>query len=144
MIADHFKITHQICDLRSLTIMIAKIRRKSIYNHSWSWSARKRSAITIRYPQLWFGFTYLITLQHFCLLLFEYLDETMGKHAMLFFYFSTLYQWLLKDYQAHSHRVKKFLSSLSMYCYQLSYLLRHAKWTTLTTVLLFLAQFQIM
>ena len=40
----------------------------------------------------------------------------MGNHAMLFFYFSTLYQWLLKDYQAHSHRVKKFISSLSMYC----------------------------
>ena len=63
-----------------------------------------------------FGFTYLTILQHFCLWLFEYLNETMGKHAMLFFYFSTLYQWLLKDYQAHSHRVKKFLSSLSMYC----------------------------
>ena len=81
----------------------------------------------VRRQKTGFGFTYLITLQHFCLLLFEYLDETMGKHAMLFFYFSTLYQWLLKDYQAHSHRVKKFISSLSMYCYQLSYLLRHAK-----------------
>ena len=70
----------------------------------------------VRRQKTGFGFTYLITLQHFCLLLFEYLDETMGKHAMLFFYFSTLYQWLLKDYQAHSHRVKKFISSLSMYC----------------------------
>ena len=70
----------------------------------------------VRRQKTGFGFTYLITLQHFWLLLFEYLDETMGKHAMLFFYFSTLYQWLLKDYQAHSHRVKKFISSLSMYC----------------------------
>ena len=70
----------------------------------------------VRRQKTGFGFTYLITLQYFWLLLFEYLDETMGKHAMLFFYFSTLYQWLLKDYQAHSHRVKKFISSLSMYC----------------------------
>ena len=70
----------------------------------------------VRRQKTGFGFTYLTILQHFCLWLFEYLNETMGKHAMLFFYFSTLYQWLLKDYQAHSHRVKKFLSSLSMYC----------------------------
>ena len=33
-------------------IMIGKIWKKMIYNHSWSWSDRKWSAITIRYPQL--------------------------------------------------------------------------------------------
>ena len=47
VISDHFTIAHKICDLRSLTIMIAETGPKSIYNHSWSWSDQKWSAIPI-------------------------------------------------------------------------------------------------
>ena len=49
VIADHFTITHKIYDLCSLTIMISKNWKNMIYNHSWSWSDWKWSAITIQY-----------------------------------------------------------------------------------------------
>ena len=49
VIADHFMITHKIYDLWSLTIMIGKNWKNMIYDHSWLWSDRKWSAITIRY-----------------------------------------------------------------------------------------------
>ena len=40
VIADHFRITHKIYDLWSLTIMISKNWKNMIYDHSWSWSDR--------------------------------------------------------------------------------------------------------
>ena len=57
--------------------------------------------------------------------------------------FSILYQWLLNDYQHLVTESNHFISSWAMHCLSAN-LLRHAKWTTLTIVLLLLlAQFQI-